>query len=133
MMRCCFLPLSVQSLTVSRKKLVHYTSHDQKKRASDAVLIGGFAVNIWSLSQLLLQSPLLGMNSTRRPLADHLFETKPRGSLQDAHLRKQRWLPAIQVRPHAETHRTFLCILHSGWWTAGAHYTKWDLFYIYCK
>ncbi len=38
--------LYLQSFTMSRKKLVHYTSYDQKKRANAAVLIGAYAVNI---------------------------------------------------------------------------------------
>ncbi|KAA8587596.1 hypothetical protein FQN60_016458 [Etheostoma spectabile] len=33
-----------RSFTLSRKKLVHYTSHDQKKRANGALLIGAYAV-----------------------------------------------------------------------------------------
>uniref|UniRef100_A0A673BDS7 protein-tyrosine-phosphatase n=1 Tax=Sphaeramia orbicularis TaxID=375764 RepID=A0A673BDS7_9TELE len=36
--------LSPQSFAISRKKLVHYTSYDQKKRANAAVLIGAYAV-----------------------------------------------------------------------------------------
>lgn len=36
---------SLQSFTMSRKKLVHYTSYDQKKRANAAVLIGAYAVS----------------------------------------------------------------------------------------
>ncbi|XP_073347630.1 dual specificity protein phosphatase CDC14AB-like [Pagrus major] len=41
---CCKLNKKLRSFTMSRKKLVHYTSFDQKKRANDAVLIGAFAV-----------------------------------------------------------------------------------------
>uniref|UniRef100_A0A8C4D863 Uncharacterized protein n=1 Tax=Dicentrarchus labrax TaxID=13489 RepID=A0A8C4D863_DICLA len=41
---CCKLNKKLKSFTMSRKKLVHYTSHDQKKRANDAVLIGAYAV-----------------------------------------------------------------------------------------
>lgn len=55
------LLFSLQSLTVSRKKLVHYTSYEQKKRANDAVLIGAFAVNIFSLLHLFLCSSLFHM------------------------------------------------------------------------
>ncbi|KAM3865915.1 dual specificity protein phosphatase CDC14AB-like [Diretmus argenteus] len=39
---CCILNKKLKS--VSRKKLVHYTSYDQKKRANAAVLIGAYAV-----------------------------------------------------------------------------------------
>ncbi|XP_041804770.1 dual specificity protein phosphatase CDC14AB-like isoform X1 [Chelmon rostratus] len=41
---CCKLSKKLKSFTMSRKKLVHYTSYDQKKRANDAVLIGAYAV-----------------------------------------------------------------------------------------
>ncbi|XP_070701417.1 dual specificity protein phosphatase CDC14AB-like [Pempheris klunzingeri] len=41
---CCKLNKKLKSFTVPRKKLVHYTSYDQKKRANAAVLIGAYAV-----------------------------------------------------------------------------------------
>ncbi|KAM3604359.1 uncharacterized protein V6R79_009976 [Siganus canaliculatus] len=41
---CCKLNKKLKSFTMSRKKLVHFTSYDQKKRANDAVLIGAYAV-----------------------------------------------------------------------------------------
>ncbi|XP_056248048.1 dual specificity protein phosphatase CDC14AB-like [Seriola aureovittata] len=41
---CCKLNKKLKSFTMSRKKLVHYTSYDQKKRANAAVLIGSYAV-----------------------------------------------------------------------------------------
>ncbi|KAM7378745.1 hypothetical protein PAMP_004344 [Pampus punctatissimus] len=40
---CCKLNKKLKSFTVSRKKLVHYTSYDQKNRANAAVLIGAYA------------------------------------------------------------------------------------------
>ncbi|KAK2843982.1 hypothetical protein Q5P01_010641 [Channa striata] len=41
---CCKLNKKLKSFTVSRKRLVHYTGHDQKKRANAAVLVGAYAV-----------------------------------------------------------------------------------------
>ncbi|XP_060899809.1 dual specificity protein phosphatase CDC14AB-like [Labrus mixtus] len=41
---CCKLNKKLKSFTMYRKKLVHYTSNDQKKRACAAVLIGGYSV-----------------------------------------------------------------------------------------
>uniref|UniRef100_A0A671XVH6 Uncharacterized protein n=1 Tax=Sparus aurata TaxID=8175 RepID=A0A671XVH6_SPAAU len=41
---CCKLNKKLKSFTMSRKKLVHYTSFDPKKRANDAVLISAYAV-----------------------------------------------------------------------------------------
>ncbi|GLD69903.1 cell division cycle 14Aa, partial [Lates japonicus] len=40
---CCKLNKKLKSFTMSRKKLVHYSSYDQKKRANAAVLIGAYA------------------------------------------------------------------------------------------
>ncbi|XP_068427245.1 dual specificity protein phosphatase CDC14AB-like [Clinocottus analis] len=41
---CCKVDVKLKSFTMSRKKLVHYTSYDQKKRANAALLIGAYAV-----------------------------------------------------------------------------------------
>ncbi|KAM9322670.1 dual specificity protein phosphatase CDC14AB-like [Pholidichthys leucotaenia] len=41
---CTKLHKKLKSFTMSRMKLVHYTSYDQKKRANAAVLIGAYAV-----------------------------------------------------------------------------------------
>ncbi|XP_039457706.1 dual specificity protein phosphatase CDC14AB-like isoform X1 [Oreochromis aureus] len=41
---CWKLNKKLKSFTMSRKRLVHYTSYDQKKRANAAVLIGAYAV-----------------------------------------------------------------------------------------
>lgn len=45
-----FSPFCLQSFTLTRKRLVHYTSFDQRKRANAAVLIGAYAVSILSLT-----------------------------------------------------------------------------------
>ncbi|KAM9720327.1 dual specificity protein phosphatase CDC14AB-like isoform 2-T2 [Menidia menidia] len=41
---CCKLNKKLKSFKMSRKKLIYYTSYDQKKRANAAVLIGSYAV-----------------------------------------------------------------------------------------
>ncbi|XP_067460960.1 dual specificity protein phosphatase CDC14AB-like [Thunnus thynnus] len=41
---CCKLNKKLKSFTMSRKRLIHYTSYDQKNRANAAVLIGAYAV-----------------------------------------------------------------------------------------
>ncbi|RXM28109.1 Dual specificity protein phosphatase CDC14A [Acipenser ruthenus] len=41
---CCKLNKKLKSFTLSRKRIVHYTSFDQRKRANAAVLIGAYAV-----------------------------------------------------------------------------------------
>lgn len=51
------LSLSFQSFTLTRKRIVHYTSFDQRKRANAAVLIGAYAVSITSSSSFI--SPII--------------------------------------------------------------------------
>ncbi|XP_026179491.1 dual specificity protein phosphatase CDC14AB isoform X3 [Mastacembelus armatus] len=41
---CCKLNRKLKSFTLTRKRIVHYTSFDQRKRSNAAVLIGGYAV-----------------------------------------------------------------------------------------
>ncbi|XP_068175098.1 dual specificity protein phosphatase CDC14AB isoform X2 [Antennarius striatus] len=41
---CCKLNKKLKSFTLTRKRIVHYTSFDQRKRSNAAVLIGGYAV-----------------------------------------------------------------------------------------
>uniref|UniRef100_A0A8C3ACS3 Dual specificity/tyrosine protein phosphatase N-terminal domain-containing protein n=1 Tax=Cyclopterus lumpus TaxID=8103 RepID=A0A8C3ACS3_CYCLU len=41
---CCRVNMKLKSFTMSRKKLVHHTSYDQKKRANAALLISAYAV-----------------------------------------------------------------------------------------
>uniref|UniRef100_A0AAQ4QMW9 Cell division cycle 14Ab n=1 Tax=Gasterosteus aculeatus aculeatus TaxID=481459 RepID=A0AAQ4QMW9_GASAC len=42
---CCKLNKKLKSFTLTRKRIVHYTSFDQRKRSNAAVLIGGYAVS----------------------------------------------------------------------------------------
>uniref|UniRef100_A0A4W5QLF4 Cell division cycle 14A n=1 Tax=Hucho hucho TaxID=62062 RepID=A0A4W5QLF4_9TELE len=41
---CCKLNKKLKSFTHSRKRVIHYTSYDQRKRANAAVLIGSYSV-----------------------------------------------------------------------------------------
>ncbi|XP_040215874.1 dual specificity protein phosphatase CDC14A isoform X2 [Rana temporaria] len=41
---CCKLNKKLKSFSLSRKKIVHYTSYDQRKRANAAFLIGAYTV-----------------------------------------------------------------------------------------
>ncbi|XP_059358352.1 cell division cycle 14Aa isoform X1 [Carassius carassius] len=41
---CCKLNKKLKSFTLSRKRIIHYTSYDQRKRANAAFLIGAYAV-----------------------------------------------------------------------------------------
>uniref|UniRef100_A0A673IL35 protein-tyrosine-phosphatase n=1 Tax=Sinocyclocheilus rhinocerous TaxID=307959 RepID=A0A673IL35_9TELE len=51
---CCKLNKKLKSFTLTRKRIVHYTSFDQRKRANAAVLIGAYAVSISLLSLSLI-------------------------------------------------------------------------------
>ncbi|XP_069029408.1 dual specificity protein phosphatase CDC14AB-like [Embiotoca jacksoni] len=61
---CCKLNKKLKSFTMSRKKLVHYTSYDQKKRANAAVLIGAFAVIYLKRSPEEVYRTLISGNNT---------------------------------------------------------------------
>ncbi|XP_060933954.1 dual specificity protein phosphatase CDC14AB [Limanda limanda] len=41
---CCKLNKKLKSFTLTRKRIVHYTSFNQRKRSNAAVLIGGYAI-----------------------------------------------------------------------------------------
>ncbi|XP_056148894.1 dual specificity protein phosphatase CDC14AB-like [Lampris incognitus] len=60
---CCKLNKKLKSFTMSRKKLVHYTSYDQKKRANAAVLIGAYAVIYLKRSPEEIYRTLISGNS----------------------------------------------------------------------
>lgn len=51
---CCKLNKKLKSYSLSRKKIVHYTSFDQRKRANAAFLIGAYAVS--TLFAVILRS-----------------------------------------------------------------------------
>ncbi|XP_050925697.1 dual specificity protein phosphatase CDC14AB [Lates calcarifer] len=61
---CCKLNKKLKSFTMSRKKLVHYTSYDQKKRANAAVLIGVYAVIYLKRSPEEVYRTLISGNNT---------------------------------------------------------------------
>lgn len=53
-LQCNAFVFCFQSFTLTRKRIVHYTSFDQRKRANAAVLIGAYAVSIPLLSVLFV-------------------------------------------------------------------------------
>lgn len=63
-LQCNAFVFCFQSFTLTRKRIVHYTSFDQRKRANAAVLIGAYAVSIPLLS-VLLSSSFTGVNYFR--------------------------------------------------------------------
>uniref|UniRef100_A0A3Q3LRL0 protein-tyrosine-phosphatase n=1 Tax=Mastacembelus armatus TaxID=205130 RepID=A0A3Q3LRL0_9TELE len=65
---CCKLNKKLKSFTMSRKKLVHFSSYDQKKRANAAVLIGAYAVNVFLFVHRLISLHVYIINDTERPL-----------------------------------------------------------------
>ncbi len=46
---CCKLNKKLKSSSLGRKKIVHYTSFDQRKRSNAACLIASYAVSIFEL------------------------------------------------------------------------------------
>ncbi|KAG7220991.1 hypothetical protein INR49_001709 [Caranx melampygus] len=60
----CKLNKKLKSFTMSRKKLVQYTSFDQKKRANAAVLIGAYAVMYLKRSPEEAYRTLISGNNT---------------------------------------------------------------------
>ncbi|MED6243346.1 Dual specificity protein phosphatase cdc14ab, partial [Ataeniobius toweri] len=53
---CCKLNKKLKSFTLTRKRIVHYTSFDQRKRSNAAVLIGGYADTVRRCSDVRRQS-----------------------------------------------------------------------------
>ncbi|KAF0047438.1 hypothetical protein F2P81_001071 [Scophthalmus maximus] len=76
---CCQLNKKLKSFTMSKKKLVHFTCSDQKKRANAAVLISAYAVNISSFTyQAILPSclsicPILNLQYNLYPALQYGF------------------------------------------------------------
>ncbi|AWP04637.1 putative dual specificity protein phosphatase CDC14A-like [Scophthalmus maximus] len=61
---CCQLNKKLKSFTMSKKKLVHFTCSDQKKRANAAVLISAYAVIYLKRSPEEAYRTLLSGNNT---------------------------------------------------------------------
>ncbi|XP_028443060.1 LOW QUALITY PROTEIN: dual specificity protein phosphatase CDC14AB [Perca flavescens] len=70
---CCKLNKKLKSFTLTRKRIVHYTSFDQRKRSNAAVLIGGYAVSHRCLSVSLSVSLVSGSNASYLPFRDASF------------------------------------------------------------
>ncbi|KAM4728667.1 dual specificity protein phosphatase CDC14AB-like isoform 2-T2 [Anableps anableps] len=67
---CCKVNKKLKSFTMSRKKLVHYTSYDQKKRANAAFLIGAYSVIYLKRSPDEAYRTLSGNNTPFLPFRD---------------------------------------------------------------
>lgn len=46
--------LFFQSFSLAKKRIVHYTSYDSRKRANAAYLISSYAVSVFSIANLQL-------------------------------------------------------------------------------
>ncbi|KAH0618373.1 hypothetical protein JD844_017510, partial [Phrynosoma platyrhinos] len=76
---CCKLNKKLKSFSLSRKKIVYYTSFDQRKRANAAFLMGAYA-NLWEEVIYLKKTPeetyrilLSGSNPPYLPFRDASF------------------------------------------------------------
>ncbi|XP_067846687.1 dual specificity protein phosphatase CDC14AB isoform X2 [Heptranchias perlo] len=71
---CCKLNKKLKSFTLSRKKIVHYTSFDQRKRANAAFLIGAYSVIYLQKSpEEAYRSLVAGKNPPYLPFRDASF------------------------------------------------------------
>uniref|UniRef100_A0A8C7RN73 Cell division cycle 14Ab n=1 Tax=Oncorhynchus mykiss TaxID=8022 RepID=A0A8C7RN73_ONCMY len=71
---CCKLNKKLKSFTLTRKRIVHYTSFDQRKRANAAVLIGAYAViYLKKTPEEAYRALISGSNSSYLPFRDASF------------------------------------------------------------
>lgn len=71
---CCKLNKKLKSFTLTRKRIVHYTSFDPRKRSNAAVLIGGYAVIYLKKSpDEAFRALTSGSNSSYLPFRDASF------------------------------------------------------------
>ncbi|KAM3876413.1 dual specificity protein phosphatase CDC14AB [Diretmus argenteus] len=71
---CCKLNKKLKSFTLTRKRIVHYTSFDQRKRANAAVLIGGYAVvYLKKTPEEAYRALISGSNASYLPFRDASF------------------------------------------------------------
>ncbi|XP_047192776.1 dual specificity protein phosphatase CDC14AB isoform X2 [Scophthalmus maximus] len=72
----CKLNKKLKSFTLTRKRIVHYTSFDQRKRSNAAVLIGGYAViYLKKTPEEAYRSLISGSNASYLPFRDASFGT----------------------------------------------------------
>ncbi|CAF92860.1 unnamed protein product, partial [Tetraodon nigroviridis] len=71
---CCKLNKKLKSFTLTRKRIVHYTSFDQRRRSNAAVLIGGYAVIYLKKSpEEAYRALTSGSNASYLPFRDASF------------------------------------------------------------
>ncbi|XP_052445144.1 dual specificity protein phosphatase CDC14AB isoform X1 [Carassius gibelio] len=71
---CCKLNKKLKSFTLTRKRIVHYTSFDQRKRANAAVLIGAYAViYLKKTPEEAYRALISGSNASYLPFRDASF------------------------------------------------------------
>uniref|UniRef100_A0A3P8XCN3 Cell division cycle 14A n=1 Tax=Esox lucius TaxID=8010 RepID=A0A3P8XCN3_ESOLU len=71
---CCKLNKKLKSFTLTRKRIVHYTGFDQRKRANAAVLIGAYAViYLKKTPEEAYRALISGSNASYLPFRDASF------------------------------------------------------------
>ncbi|XP_051980019.1 dual specificity protein phosphatase CDC14AB-like isoform X3 [Xyrauchen texanus] len=71
---CCKLNKKLKSFTLTRKRIVHYTNFDQRKRANAAVLIGAYAViYLKKTPEEAYRALISGSNASYLPFRDASF------------------------------------------------------------
>ncbi|KAM9500924.1 cell division cycle 14Aa isoform 1-T1 [Clarias gariepinus] len=75
---CCKLNKKLKSFTLSRKRIIHYTSYDQHKRANAAFLIGAYAViYLKRTPEEVYRALVSGTNVSYLPFRDAAFGNCP--------------------------------------------------------
>ncbi|XP_062251731.1 dual specificity protein phosphatase CDC14AB isoform X1 [Platichthys flesus] len=68
---CCKLNKKLKSFTLTRKRIVHYTSFNQRKRSNAAVLIGGYAmIYLKKTPEEAYRALVSGSNASYLPFRD---------------------------------------------------------------
>uniref|UniRef100_A0A3Q2YH74 Cell division cycle 14Ab n=1 Tax=Hippocampus comes TaxID=109280 RepID=A0A3Q2YH74_HIPCM len=76
---CCKLNKKLKSFTLSRKRIVHYSSFDQRKRSNAAVLIGAYAViYLKKTPEEAYRALVSGSNHSYLPFRDASFGNRRR-------------------------------------------------------
>ncbi|XP_050988259.1 cell division cycle 14Aa isoform X1 [Labeo rohita] len=71
---CCKLNKKLKSFTLSRKRIIHYTCYDQRKRANAAFLIGAYAViYLKRTPEEVYRALISGTNVSYLPFRDAAF------------------------------------------------------------
>ena len=73
---CQKLNKKLKSYSLARKKIIHYTSYESRKRANAACLMGCYAVSFFSINNEYFLMFLEDMSASVQNFLQHLFKCK---------------------------------------------------------